>query len=96
MRVTWRLPPAILAEAGGSRTVEQELPGTECTVREALSAFVSGQPKLAERILDDQGEVRRHVNIFVGDEMIRFLQGLDTPVHDGDELTIFHAVSGGV
>lgn len=95
MTVVWRLPPAILAEAGGERTLVFELPQKQTTVREALGALCQRYPRLCERIRDDQGEVRRHVNIFVGDEMIRFLDGLDSVVRDGAELTIFHAISGG-
>jgi len=52
-------------------------------------------PGLRERICDDQGKVRRFVNIFKNDEDIRFLQNLDTPVVDGDELSIVPAIAGG-
>jgi sulfur-carrier protein len=52
-------------------------------------------PGLRERICDDQGKVRRFVNIFRNDEDIRFLQNLDTPVTDGDELSIVPAIAGG-
>ena len=52
-------------------------------------------PGLRERICDDQGKIRRFVNIFKNDEDIRFLQSLDTPVAEGDELSIVPAIAGG-
>lgn len=61
------------------------------TVRAALSAIEG----VRHRVLDDQGRVRVHVNLFVNGSHIRDLEGLDTPVGDGDEITILPAVSGG-
>jgi molybdopterin converting factor small subunit len=52
-------------------------------------------PAVTDRVLTEQGLVRRHVNVFVGDESIRFLDGLDTPITDGATITIVPAVSGG-
>ncbi|EDM74324.1 ThiS family protein [Plesiocystis pacifica SIR-1] len=51
---------------------------------------------IGERIRDPKGAVRRFVNIFVGDEDIRFLDGLETPVKDGDEVSIIPAIAGGL
>jgi sulfur-carrier protein len=52
-------------------------------------------PGFADRLLDDDGNLRRFVNVFVADDDIRFLDGLDTPVPDGSEVSIIPAVAGG-
>ena len=64
-------------------------------VRELLDNLDGSHSGIGERIRDDKGAVRRFVNIFVGDEDIRFLDGLDTPVKDGDEISIIPAIAGG-
>lgn len=65
------------------------------SIRELLDNLDSAHAGIGERIRDDKGAVRRFVNIFVGDEDIRFLDGLDTPVKDGDEISIIPAIAGG-
>jgi ferredoxin-nitrite reductase len=65
------------------------------TVREALEALRSRYPRLAEQILTPEGQVHPSVNLFVGEEDIRGLQGLETPLAPGQELTILPALSGG-
>jgi len=65
------------------------------TVGDALAAVAARLPALTDRVLTEQGELRRHVNIFVGDESIRFLDGLATPVDQRTTITIVPAVSGG-
>ncbi|MCA9687355.1 MAG: MoaD/ThiS family protein [Myxococcales bacterium] len=65
------------------------------TVRELLDALQTAHDGIGERIRDDKGEVRRFINVFVGDEDIRFMQGLDTPVGDNDEISIIPAIAGG-
>jgi MoaD family protein len=64
------------------------------TVGEALDALYERFDGLRERITED-GELRRFVNVYVGGEDIRFGEGLDTPVGEGDEITILPAVAGG-
>lgn len=64
-------------------------------VRELLDNLEAAHAGIGERIRDDKGEVRRFVNIFVKDEDIRFLDGLDTAVADGDEISIIPAIAGG-
>ena len=64
-------------------------------VRELLDNLNGSHEGIGERIRDGKGEVRRFVNIFVGDEDIRFLEGLDTPVKAGDEISIIPAIAGG-
>jgi sulfur-carrier protein len=65
------------------------------TVGEVLRELEKRFPGLVARLLDDKGAVRRYVNIFHNDEDIRFLQELETPVSDGDRLTIIPAIAGG-
>jgi sulfur-carrier protein len=65
------------------------------TVGEVLENLGKNFPGIAPRVLDDQGAVRRYINIFHNDEDIRFLQQLATPVKDGDHITIVPAMAGG-
>ena len=64
-------------------------------VRELLDNLDGSHSGIGERIRDDKGAVRRFINIFVGEEDIRFLDGLDTPVADSDEISIIPAIAGG-
>ena len=65
------------------------------TVAEVLAALAMRLPALTDRVLTEQGELRRHVNIFVGEESVRFLEGLETRIDDETTITIVPAVSGG-
>jgi molybdopterin synthase sulfur carrier subunit len=73
----------------------EEVPAAGKTVGELIGDLERRFPGLKERICDDSGAVRRFVNIFVRDEDIRFLQNLDTPIKDGDEISIVPAIAGG-
>lgn len=77
-------------------THEQELvevaPGT---IGAAIAELQSRFPGIRERLMDDSGQVRRFVNIYVNEEDIRFLQNNDTPLKDGDEVSIIPAIAGG-
>ena len=73
--------------------VEGEVPGA--TVREVIDELDRRHPGFASYIVDETGRLRRHVNVFVGDESIRYSGGLATRVSEGDELSIIPAVSGG-
>jgi molybdopterin synthase sulfur carrier subunit len=64
-------------------------------VRAVLDALEAANPGIKERICDDAGQVRRFVNVFVGEEDIRFLDNLATPVKDADEVSIVPAIAGG-
>jgi molybdopterin converting factor small subunit len=93
MAISVILPHALTPYARGSGTLVVE---ERCaTVAEALAAVAARLPAVTDRVLTEQGELRRHVNVFVGDESIRFLDGLDTTVADGTTITIVPAVSGG-
>jgi sulfur-carrier protein len=90
MAIVVKIPTQLRAATGGapSATVDGE------TVGEVLDALYEQFGELRERIADDGG-LRRFVNVYIGGEDIRFLDGLDTPVADGDEVTILPAVAGG-
>jgi adenylyltransferase/sulfurtransferase len=93
MGVSVVLPRALLTYARGSSTLQLDVPCA--TVADALDELGRRWPAVLDRVLTEQGEVREHVNIFVGEESIRFATGLNTPVKDGDTIMIVAAVSGG-
>ncbi len=93
MRVTVALPAALTRFADGKRHVEVDV--AEPTLAAVIGALGEHYPGVRERTLDDQGLIRRHVNVFVDAENVRFTGGLDTPVTDGVEVSILPAVSGG-
>ena len=74
---------------------QEEVQAAGGNIAAILTSLESQYPGLRERICDDQGKIRRFVNIFKNDEDIRFLQNLDTPVADKDELSIVPAIAGG-
>ena len=82
------------AAAGSDRQTRRETEVEGSSVGEALDALYARFDGLRDRITED-GELRRFVNVYVGGEDIRFGQGLETPVGDGDEITILPAVAGG-
>jgi molybdopterin synthase sulfur carrier subunit len=75
---------------------QEEVVAAGATVGELIESLESSHPGIKARICDDDGKVRRFVNIFANDEDIRFLQNLDTPVKDSDEISIVPAIAGGV
>lgn len=91
MAVTVRVPTQLRALTGGSNRVDVD----GRTVGEIVTALESAHPGFAERLLDEQGAVRRYVNLFVDDEDIRFTEGLATPVKDGQTISVVPAVAGG-
>ena len=91
MSVTIRIPTQLRPLTGG----EGEIAVEAGTVREALAALEKVHPGIAERLLDEQGELRRFVNLFLADEDVRFLEGLETSVRDGQTLSVVPAVAGG-
>ena len=91
--ITVELPKALCSYADDMSTLE--LDGSYGTVGEALVALRGKAPAALDRIMDEQGIVRRHVNVFVNGENIRFLNGLSTPAEDGATILVIAAVSGG-
>jgi molybdopterin converting factor small subunit len=91
MAVTVRIPTQLRNLSGGA----SEVPVEASTVAEALKALDGAHPGFGERLFDESGSLRRFVNVFLADEDIRFLHGVDTPVTDGQTLSIVPAVAGG-
>ena len=91
MSITIRIPAPLRSLTGNNQTVE----GSGSDVCQCIDHLESRHPGLKARICDDSGELRRFINMYVNGEDIRFLSGLQTPVKDGDELSIVPAVAGG-
>jgi molybdopterin converting factor small subunit len=95
MRITFLIPAALLTLTAGRSRVAVDVAGSALSLGEALDALWSVCPAVRDRVLTEQGEVRPHVNLFVGDESSRWGGGLAMPVPDGVEVAILPAVSGG-
>lgn len=91
MSVSVRIPTILRPLTGGAAEVESE----GDTLAQVLDTLESDHPGLKKRVLDDAGKVRRFVNVYVGDEDVRFAQGLETPTPDGAQVSIIPAVAGG-
>jgi molybdopterin synthase sulfur carrier subunit len=91
MSVTIRIPTQLRTFTGGSGEVQVEA----ASVGDALKALDAAHSGLAERLFDDSGQLRRFVNVFLADEDVRFLDGLATPIAEGQTLSIVPAVAGG-
>jgi molybdopterin synthase sulfur carrier subunit len=86
-----RIPTQLRPLAGGAT----ELTVEGSTVGEVLKALEAAHPGFGERLFDEDGKLRRFVNVFLAEEDVRFLEGLDTPVAPGQTLSIVPAVAGG-
>lgn len=91
MAVTVRVPTQLRPLAGGARELSLE----GATVADVFGALEAAHPGFRERLFDEGGKLRRFVNVFVADEDIRFLSGIDTPVAEGTTVSIVPAVAGG-
>jgi sulfur-carrier protein len=93
MAVSFHIPGALREFTGGQSRILIDL--TPTTLAEALSALWTLYPGVRDRIATEQGQVREHINIFIGDENVRYTGGLASPVANGSEISIVPAVSGG-
>lgn len=91
MSVTVRIPTQLRSLTAGAGEVAVEA----STVGEVLAALDAAHPGLRDRLFGDDGQLRRFVNVFVADEDVRFLQGLDTAVASGQTVSVVPAVAGG-
>lgn len=91
MAVTVRIPTPLRKLTGGVAQVQVDADD----VRGVIAELELAHPGIAERLLDQEGNLRRFVNVFVRDEDVRFQQGLDTQVTDGEVVSIVPAVAGG-
>jgi molybdopterin converting factor small subunit len=91
MAITVKLPTQLRDLAGGAASVQAE----GATVGEALESVFEQHGELRDRLYQEDGDLRRFINVYLGGEEIRFLDGLQTVVPAGGELTILPAVAGG-
>ena len=92
MAVTLRVPTILRSLTGG----ESEVPvDGAATLTELLDKLDAEHPGIRGRVLDDDGKLRRFVNVYVGEDDVRFAQGLETPTPDGVTVSIIPAVAGG-
>jgi molybdopterin converting factor small subunit len=88
MAIGVKLPTVLRPLAGGAERVEAD----GATVGEVFAAL---DPPLRRRLTDEQGAIRRHVNVYLGNDNIRDLDGLGTTLRDGDELLVLPSIAGG-
>ena len=91
--ITLELPRALgVTLEGGTKL---QLDGSPATVREALAELGQKSPAALDRLVNERGELREHVNVFIDEENVRFMHGLDTPIPDGSTVYVLAAISGG-
>lgn len=94
-RVVFLIPTPLRLHAGGRSRIQVDVAKHPLVLGDALEALWQVAPGVRDRVLTEQGEVRQHVNVFVGTESCRWTGGLETPIADGAEIAIFPAISGG-
>jgi MoaD family protein len=88
---TVKIPPVLRSSTGG----EKEVAADGATVGEVLRALAGEHPDTERQLFAEDGQLNRYVNVYLNDEDVRVLQGLDTPVGDSDTLVILPAMAGG-
>jgi molybdopterin converting factor small subunit len=91
MSVSVRIPTILRTYTGGASEVDAQ----GATLAEVLEDLDGSYPGIRARILDDQGAIRRFVNVYVGNDDVRFLDALDTKTPDGAQISVIPAVAGG-
>lgn len=91
MSVSVRIPTILRTYTGG----DSEVTADGATLAEVLDDLETQHAGIRARILDDNGALRRFVNVYVGSDDVRFLEGLDSPTPDGTQVSIIPAVAGG-
>ncbi|MCL4179946.1 MAG: MoaD/ThiS family protein [Verrucomicrobia bacterium] len=91
MPIQVRIPTPLRKLTNNEELVEITAP----TIGAAIAELQSRYPGIRERLLDEKGAVRRFVNVYLNEEDIRFLQNQETPLKDGDEISIIPAIAGG-
>lgn len=91
MTVCVRVPTILRTYTGG----ESEVGAQGTSLSEVLDSLDASYPGIKGRIVDEQGALRRFVNVYVGNDDVRFLDGLDTPTADGVQVSVIPAVAGG-
>jgi molybdopterin synthase sulfur carrier subunit len=95
MSVRVRIPTILRAQVGGAAEVAIDVNGHSATVRDLLSDLEGRYPGFARRILTDEGQLHRFVNLYVNDEDVRYIGSLEAEVKEGDTVSILPAVAGG-
>ncbi len=88
---TVKIPPVLRSKTGGVA----EVPAGGETVGDVLAALAEAHPETREQLFGEDGELNRYVNVYLNDEDVRVLDGLDTPVGEADTLVILPAMAGG-
>ena len=91
MSVSVRVPTILRTYTGG----DSEVAASGETLAEVLADLDSSYAGIRSRILDDNGQLRRFVNVYVGNEDVRFMENLETPTPEGTQISIIPAVAGG-
>lgn len=93
MPITFYIPGALREFTGGR--AEVLIPQTPGTLADALTSLWAAYPGIRDRVVNEQGRVREHINIFIGNENSRFTGGLTSPIQGDEKISIVPAVSGG-
>jgi sulfur-carrier protein len=88
---TIKIPPVLRSQTGG----ESQVPAEGSTVGDVLSSLVDAHPDTKGQLFSEDGELNRYVNVYLNDEDVRVLEGLDTSVSEGDTVVILPAMAGG-
>ncbi len=91
MPIEVRVPTVLRKHTAGEKT----LSGSGSTVRELVEDLEGRNPGLRQSLVGDDGQLHRFVNVYVNDEDVRYLGGIETPLSDGDSVSILPAVAGG-
>lgn len=91
MSVSVRIPTILRSYTGG----ESQVSADGATLADVLDSLESAHPGIKARVIDDNGALRRFVNVYVAEEDVRFSDGLQTPTPDGAQISIIPAVAGG-
>jgi len=94
MSVSVRIPTILRTYTGGAAEVTVD-PGDAATLQQVLDALDANHPGIRARVLDEQGKLRRFVNVYVDDDDVRFADGLATPTPAGTQISVIPAVAGG-
>ena len=89
---TVKIPPVLRPHTGGEATVSAD----GSTVGDVLSALVDAHPDTRQQLYADDGDLNRYVNVYLNDEDVRVLDGLETAIDDGDTVVILPAMAGGL
>jgi len=89
--ITVRIPTVLRAATGGAATLE----GQGATIGAILTVIATEHPAVRPQLFNEDGSLHKFLNVYVNDDDVRYLGGLDAPVADGDEVTLLPAVAGG-